>query len=247
MIKTFFNTHSYSEDEYIIIFFPHAGGSSHFYREAFLKTSSIIPCVFYDKPGSGDRFDKVFVSTFEELILDIQEFIKPFLTKKIILMGNSMGALIAYKLAEILEKMGKNINLLIVTSMESPKDFEMKVNQEPEWENFDSWLKHVEEVNEIKFEDIHHDIFKFFKSTLNNDFNILKSFKAEKVKISAPIWAFTGNQDYSISSQSVHLWQEYTSNLFHFHSFLGNHFFLIDNIEIILKSIINHLNSENYY
>lgn len=106
--------------------FPYAGGSSLAFRDVAKRLSSIADVVVLDYPGHGTRFGEKFADNMEELaqetarqiFIDMQQNACP----KCIFLGHSMGALVAYETAKMIEDVIMIDKLILCGSL--PPDME---------------------------------------------------------------------------------------------------------------------------
>lgn len=111
-----------------LFFFPFAGGTSQSYRQ-LIKSGEIMGCnIFaFELPGRGIRISETFNSNLNAIKEDCLTSIMPYLNKKMILLGHSMGAIIAFELLSVLETHSPNLqSSLIVSAANSPRRIKFK-------------------------------------------------------------------------------------------------------------------------
>lgn len=232
---------------------PHAGGTSHFYKGLKQYLPERIDPFFHDYPGHGRRSNKPLLTTMEEVVDDVITaagaagvFGKG---ETWAIFGHSMGARVAH--AVIAERLRKELSCpaLFFASGASPPSL-------PPTENFYSvhgtsaprrvsrlpvdlfWSRMAGYGNIPEELTKHPNIVDYFETLLRNDFSIIERHKPDTTPIDLPIHVFYGNRDRYVVS-SLDKWAEMSLSPPHYHSFDGNHFFVLKHLKSI-GEIIGH-------
>lgn len=88
--------------------FPHAGGSSSIYLKwnNVIENTSKLEIIPLEYKGHGYRMDEDFYNDFDEMVGDMLKSVldKLVLGDPFMIFGHSMGAYVAFKIANLLEK-----------------------------------------------------------------------------------------------------------------------------------------------
>ncbi|MDX3578136.1 thioesterase II family protein [Streptomyces sp. FL07-04A] len=102
-----------------LLVLPHAGGNAHNYAQWRELLSDDVRLLIGQYPGRGARFS-------EPLPRDIGELAEPVLrclpedTEDLVILGHSMGSLVAFEIARSLTRLGRPPRALIASSCRSP-------------------------------------------------------------------------------------------------------------------------------
>lgn len=88
--------------------FPHAGGSSSIYLKwnNVIENTSKLEIIPLEYKGHGYRMDEDFYNDFDEMVDDMLKCVSDKLVQgdPFMIFGHSMGAYVAFKIANLLEK-----------------------------------------------------------------------------------------------------------------------------------------------
>lgn len=214
-----------------------AGGNSYSYQ--FLK--ELLPDFEFlplELPGRGRRIKEPLLHNFQEAADDLLQQIS-LLQKpgRFVLYGHSMGAVLALKVAWMLEARYRGPAHLIVTGNPGPGVRNNKKRYELEGEALKAELRVIGGMPEEVLEN--QELFDFFAPVLRADFEVLE--KDEELAfhtVKTPIHAIMGSREEAV--EDIGSWQRYTSGGTTETVLEGNHFFIYDHAvrlaDIIRKS-----------
>ncbi|MDT3425814.1 external thioesterase TEII [Paenibacillus forsythiae] len=219
-----------------VICFPFAGGNSTSFRamsQFFCGTGWGVLAI--DPPGHGTNTENLLedldsmVSLYERTIHN--EVFKPF-----VLFGHSLGALVAYLLAQRLEKHGIIPSALILSAMGPPDVVRTMRSSLPDEELFDYIVglggMPSELINNIEFR-------KFIIPIFRSDYKALDQFiHTDQTPIRSPAYVFAGKEDTGCSPELLLGWKRWltSSEIFVFD---GGHMFVVEHPEAVAKKIIS--------
>jgi len=216
---------------------PFAGGSK--YSLGFLK--KVLPhnisCYFLEYPGRGTRIKENFADNIVEVVDDLYNKIAPLLNKPFALYGHSMGAKIAYLLAQRIREndMPNPLHLFIsgtdapsVPSKKSPKHLLPK----------DEFIIAVRELGGLPDEILaNQEMLEYFEPILRADFKLSESYGYKvKMPLKVPVTVMIGDQE-DMEEADVLEWQSETTIPITLHKLPGNHFFIYHDEKVIGKII----------
>lgn len=239
-----FITFKQQKNAYMRIFcFHYGGGSASIFRKWSKDILEEAELVAIQLPGREERFSEPLVNNISQVIDNLILNFKQYSDKPFILFGHSIGALIAFEFARILEKRKLvQTKHLIVSGTKAPQ---IPLKKQPIHNlpkaQFITELKKYNGIPDYIIED--DELISTFIPTIRADFSISETYNYLSAKLlSCPITALGGLNDNSFDSKDLIKWQKQTSNSFT-HKFLpGDHFF----INTSYKEVINIINQALY-
>jgi NADPH:quinone reductase-like Zn-dependent oxidoreductase/surfactin synthase thioesterase subunit/NADP-dependent 3-hydroxy acid dehydrogenase YdfG/aryl carrier-like protein len=229
--------------------FPYmAGGAYSFIDWADKLPESIEVCAI-QLPGREERLGEEAFDDIDNLVTTVSDVIMPLLDKPFAFYGHSSGAAMAFKLSHYLKN---NHNLLpeklflgawYAPHLASPFRILDKV-QDEDFESIPENLiyDHLRtlEIPETVLEDA--DLMNEMIPSIRADMMMGKNYvHAEKDPLECPITVFAGKNDSVFSFEQIKAWKNYTKENFTFKEVEGNHLFLNENKEVLLKMISEEL------
>ncbi len=221
--------------------FHHAGGSSIAFRgwqEKLARTG--IEVIAAEFPGRGRKMSEPVFKAMPEvtsaLFVDVR---REAAGAPIALFGISLGALVAYELAAMLEGAGNKVEHLVASSFCAPPLFR---TQKPEKlatktdEELTAYLRALGGTpEELLAEKEWRD---FFFAALRADFSLLDRHTfPDHPKLKCPITVIGATEDEDYPPHSMERWQEQTSGKFERNVVSGGHLYLVDEPEKALSII----------
>jgi medium-chain acyl-[acyl-carrier-protein] hydrolase len=154
------------------------------------------------------------------------------------LFGHSMGGNIAYALSQRRAKRGAPLARAIFVSAcappNSPKSHPLHMLPTDQLRNA---LRNYDPMG-FPF-DRNPDLWDIFEPIIRADFQLVETYAPQPGKIPIPLCAFSGVDDVIVPAQIIDGWRDAAGGLFAHHSLPGDHFFLRDHIEQIVKVVDN--------
>ncbi len=216
---------------------PFAGGSAVVFHPWPAGLPSLEVCAV-ELPGRGSRFSERPMSDLKRLVAALATGIMPYLDKPYALFGYSLGAVIAFELAQHLRHHALPAPVqLLVAARRAPHlaDIRPPIYNLPEAQ----FLREIHKYNGTPmtvFQD--PDLRALFLPVLRADFQITDTYICSADDpLDCPITAFGGLQDETVSQQALGEWGQYTRSHFALHMFEGDHFFLKSQQRSLLAAI----------
>lgn len=222
-----------------IVIFPHAGGSSSFYRTIIKESLEIRPR-YLEYPGHLLKMGEPLAGSLDELtdyLLKELFAIKNFFEDDITFFGHSMGGIVAYEAAR---KLCKNnnicVNRIVISAMLPKGEINIPVEIESTddmWnyfflmQNKKSDIRGDQELGEILFPVIKQDL------QLLKEYNECMEYTVCPLEIVKP-YIFIGKKDIASLCQ-YKKWQCFFREKCQYHTFDGGHFYLQEDIYSFLK------------
>lgn len=235
--KCFYNG---QKKNYDFLVFPYAGGTAqHFtYLNKYIPSNYRVH--FIELPGHGVRINEVFIEDFNTLISILFQELKKDIKKNIILFGHSLGAILAYEFsAKLKEELNVDVSLLVVSGFNPPHVFnELGLNiksSDPRDILLSNLEKHCAMPNQ---EVINPEILDIWEPIFRADIKLLENYRRkEPFLINSPLFCISGLDDSLISKAKFKEWRNYTNKDTVLKYYPGDHFFIKDSAEEIIKAI----------
>ena len=227
-----------------LICIPHAGGTAQFFN----RWLNVFPQEWKFKPlelgGRGRRQSEPPPVSIEQCVDDYFEQIKSTIeSMDYILWGNSMGAVISYELAQKVKyELGKEPLCFLATSMRAPhvqKD-KTKIFYNLSDDNLLKQLIKMLEPSSYTPEIVL--LMEEFLDVIRNDFRIVETFRSDlpSQPLQCPIHVIIGEKD-SINLPGAEMWKYYTNGKFTLDIVADGHFFMLNNLKVITKTLIQEI------
>jgi pyochelin biosynthetic protein PchC len=223
-----------------LIIFPHAGGSASFYRVwAFDLPMIDVRAVQY--PGREDRISDRFVSDLRELALGIGEALAPMADLPLVLLGHSMGAVVAYEVAKwLLYSRNASVHRLVVSSRSAPHRQRSSLIHLLDDEDLVAELVRLGGTPNMVFH--HPELRELVLPAIRNDFRLIETFRSRtRQLLDCPISAWIGDQDSNTTAEGARGWAELTRGIFELRVFQGNHFYIASHHQQLAQQILDYL------
>jgi len=211
-----------------LLCFPHCGGSASWYaplaRAAALGEAVDVVALQY--PGRQDRLAEPCLDSIAELRDAIVGELVGRLDRPFALFGHSMGAVVAYEVARILEhEQGRVPAALFVSGRRAPSTHrDERVHRGGDV----ALLKEVGRLAgtpSLLLDD--EDVHAMVLPALRADYKAIETYAWRPgPEPSCPVWALVGDADPLTTPQEAAAWRAHTSGPFERRVFPGDHFYL---------------------
>lgn len=225
-----------------LFLFPYAGGSSQIYRQWSKIAPDSLEICLIELPGHGRRFKEKCHLCLETLSEDLLESILPYLNKSFAFFGHSMGALIGYELAK---KLLIHYNIspahLFISAHRSPDCLieEAPLYDLPE----DILIQKLTELEGMPREIIENrELLEIILPVIRSDFRICETYIPQNhMPVNCPLTVICGINDNYASFPHMQNWYKYTTDTFEIIKVEGNHFYILENEQKIIRLITSAL------
>lgn len=201
--------------------FPHAGGGSAAHYRAWREVLPPFVALI------GLRPDTARYPGMEELIPELARMMDPYLKQPFAFFGHSMGALIAYELAQHLQSAGKPGPIKLYASAARAPHYRLNhvPPPDPSDEAFLAELRRLEGVPANVLDD--PAALGGLLLLLKADASFYRRYRyTPKDPLQTPIMTLGGETDPNITSEQLDGWRSHTQNRFEARRFEGGHFYL---------------------
>lgn len=222
--------------------FHFAGGSASTFRTwpALLaeRRPEIEVCAV-QPPGRENRLKEKPFSQVSALVDALIAPLRPDLDRPFALFGHSMGAIVAYELAQALTRLGVPPTHLLVSGRRAPGTVERyaPIHQAP---TDDALLRAIQQrygnLPELLLQDA--ELKAIYAPLLRADFTLVESYTPSTLApLPCPITAFGGASDPIATEAELNAWRTVTQSDFVLHLLSGGHFYLQDQSGPLLDRI----------
>lgn len=207
------------------LFLLHFAGGNCYSFQFMVPLLREFEVISLELPGRGKRMKEDLVRDFDSAAADLFQQLLPKITSpKFFLYGHSMGAYLALRLTNMLEKAGKFPACVVVSGNAGPGiEDEGKKRYLMDADEFKEELKTIGGVPDELLEN--EELFSFFEPVLRADFQIAEVNGMEnEPPIQAPLYAMMGSEEEKVAEISN--WGRFTKNAFKYEVLPGNHFFI---------------------
>jgi medium-chain acyl-[acyl-carrier-protein] hydrolase len=209
---------------------PYAGGGGAVFRQWPARLQGVAEVCPVLLPGREARFKEPAYTRMELLVAALHEAIAPFLDKPFALFGHSMGALIAFELARLLQsRRGLSPVRLFISGSRSPASSfaDANVHSLPDEEFLECLHHRYHAIPDAIREN--RELAEIVLPSLRADFELLETYRytgGEKLK--CPLTVYAGRDDDTVSLEEAPAWARYSeaTAAFRCRVLSGRHFFL---------------------
>ncbi|EAD7632590.1 thioesterase [Listeria monocytogenes] len=235
-----------------IICFPYAGSHTRVFTPLrnYLKENRISADVIeVDYAGHGRRFSETLIHSIQNNAVDIFKRLLPELNKvePVVLVGYSMGSLIAYEIAKLMLEQGIEVSRLLFMAATPPHKIEVSTES---YEDEDNFLKKCQTYGLIKEDQFKSkELRKLFLPALFNDitsvehYNLMNNYQRVTFDKKVAVSVFQGEMDETVSS--IEKWQELSDGQIAFYTYPAGHFFYYDCQEKLFADIYTALTDQS--
>lgn len=203
---------------------PFSGGNATSYRGLGPGFDGLTVSAF-ELPGHGRRMAEPLLDDCAPMVDDLLRQVRPLLHKPYLLFGHSMGALLAYLLAQRVRLEGlPTPRALIVSGGQAPARVTSRgwhLLPRPEF------LRVLSELGGCPPAILAEpELMDLYEPVLRADFAAMANYRhAPHEPFDFPVTALVGTQDH-VSEEEVRDWQQVTTQRLRLHRFPGDHFFI---------------------
>ena len=204
--------------------FGYAGSSDHAFSALAKAWPASIGFEQWVYPGRGSRQAEKFAGSLQQLAYRAAEKIAG--QHDIILFGYSLGALVAFETAQILQRHGHPALALVVGAMNAPH--QLRPSQHVHTMSQSELIKWMTDLGGTPPEILASPaLVAWFAPVIQADYALLDSYRPLlPTPLSCPIVAMYGEQDALTSHAEIAGWQKHTLASCRCARFAGGHFFL---------------------
>jgi pyochelin biosynthetic protein PchC len=224
-----------------LICLPHAGGAATYFAPLAAALSDSFDVVAIQYPGRQERLSEPCLDSIQVLAEAIVPELDPWLDRPFALFGHSMGAVVAFEVARVLEHdHGRVPAGLFVSGRRGPTTRRNEqfhkggdrslLNQVARLQGTPSWL----------IDD--HDVRQMMLPALRGDYKAIETYVWQPgPPLSCPIWAIFGADDPLTTEHEAAAWAAHTTGGFEVCAFPAGHFYLATHLSELAALLSDRL------
>ncbi|MEV3859222.1 alpha/beta fold hydrolase [Streptomyces sp. NPDC050095] len=228
-----------------LVLLPHAGGAASFFFPFSAALAEHADVLAIQYPGRQDRRHERLLTSVEELAHGTYQALRPWADRPLVLFGHSMGAVVAFEVARLLERAGDPPAGLIVSGRRPPHV------QRAERVHLLDDDRLLEEIRRLSGTDpgvfADADVLRMVMPAIRADYRAVETYRyrpdADGPALACPLSVLTGDSDPRVSVQEAAGWREFTSGPFSFRQFPGGHFYLTPRRDDVVRAITENLDN----
>ncbi|GGM84205.1 thioesterase [Longimycelium tulufanense] len=218
--------HTSGEDGLQLVCFPHAGGSASFFRPLSGALSPMVEVLAVQYPGRQDRRAERRLENISELADATFDALTSRLDRPTALFGHSMGAVLAFEVANRMEHRKGTVPVrLFASGRRAPSRYvEENVHQRDD-EALVAELRNLSgtDTRLLDDEEVRHMILPVLRS----DYKAVETYCCPPDRsVGCPITVLVGDADPRVARKDAEAWAEHTAAGLDLHIFSGGHFYL---------------------
>lgn len=222
-----------------LFFFPHAGGGASVFRPWGAALSHDIAAYVLQLPGREDRIFETPLDNMPEVLDQLAVRILALLDRPFAFFGHSMGSMICWELARRLRRdHGLTPRHLFVSGCGALHHRQSDGVHRHELSDPDlvDELRHMNGTPELVLKN--HELMEYVLPTCRADFALVENYRyVDGISLCCPASALGGDRDESVTARQLAGWAELTSGPVEVRMFAGDHFFIDDNRDEVVRII----------
>jgi surfactin synthase thioesterase subunit len=219
-----------------LVCFPHAGGSATFYYPVAQSLAPAIDVLAIQYPGRQDRHTEPAVDSVHTLADLVVEELVGWADRPLTLFGHSMGAMLAFEVANRLQRRGITPLGLFASGRRAPSTYRDEQVHRADDDGLIADMKRLSGTDEQVF--ANEDIMRMILPAVRSDYRAVETYRHRPgPPLECPITALTGDSDPQVTLGEVQAWAEHTAGRFRLRTFTGGHFFLNAHAPQVIREI----------
>ncbi|TMR01062.1 thioesterase [Actinomadura soli] len=219
---------------------PHAGGSAVFYRPWAKEINPAVEVHAVQYPGRADRMADALIADAHQVARLVAGAMAPLADRPIALFGHSMGAVLAYEVARLLQERGIAPVHLFASGARPPHDR----GDDRVSEGDDDAL--VEEMLKLGGTDAEAlrdpELRELVLPYVRNDFALIENYAHRAgARLAVPVTAIIGDADPHVTEEQAAGWSDVTDGPFALTVLPGDHFYLMERQRDVIARILRAL------
>lgn len=227
-----------------LICFSHAGGGAVGYRAWAAHLPPTVDLCAVRLPGRETRLREAAYTDWMVMVSELVDTLP--LDKPFAFFGHSMGALVAFEMARLLQKRG----------LPSPTHLFLSGRQAPQMPSKFGSLHHLPDEQFMhavgkKYGGIpdavlqHEELVELIRPILRADLTLVETYQhRDEPPLDCPIIALGGLED-APDRADLAAWRVHTSVEFNLHLFPGGHFYLEQQRNALLRTLLTYISEPN--
>ncbi len=220
---------------------PHAGGSAAFFHDWAHRFGEDVEVLVARYPGRHERIADPPPTRMEDLADALAGALRDFLDVPLAVFGHSMGASVGYEVAlRLLRLYGAPPTALLVSGRTPPQTRDVSLPDPGDAEAVLAEVRRLGGTDAGLLED--PDLRDLVLPAIVADFRVVAGYTPRPVvPLPCPVVAYVGDADPDIDAATMRGWAAATRGDFSLEVFPGDHFYLVDQREPLIRDIRSRL------
>lgn len=179
-------------------------------------------------PGRQDRRAEPLFEDVRKLAAAIAGALVPWAGRPWAFFGHSMGAIVAFETARLLEGRPGVAPLvrLIASGRRAPSTFRHETVHQRDDAGLIAELRQLNGTENEVFRD--EELLRLVLPAIRGDYRAIETYRGDpEARIGAPVSVFVGDDDPRVTLEEARAWEAHTEGGFELHVFSGGHFYLV--------------------
>lgn len=224
---------------------PYAGGSASTYLDwpaTVTGKAGVAEICAVQLPGRGARLTEPPLHDAGRVATEVAAAISANTDGPFALFGHSMGALLAYEIAQQLRRSGAPEPVALLVSGRRPPEYPEPYPDIRHLSDADLVLELDRRYGRLAATLSNADLRAAFVPAIRADFTICETYRPSSSEpLRHPIFAYGGTSDSDVTPDQLAGWRTYTTESFTMNTLPGNHFFLERRSDIFLRVLVRDL------
>jgi pyochelin biosynthesis protein PchC len=226
-----------------LLAFPHAGGSASFFRSWGTRLPPTVELTAVQYPGRLDRLREPCLDDVHQLADGVVTALRaqawPVPGRRVALLGHSMGAIVAFETALRLEALGIAPVATFLSSHPAPgRPLRHRLTEFTD-QSLIGELRRLGATPAVLIEG--PEARDVVLAGLRGDYRAVAGYQPSAGRLTTPIVGLVGDDDPDVSPDDMRPWTEVTAGPMTLHVFPGGHFYLIAELDAVLRTAVAHL------
>ncbi|MER7370080.1 thioesterase II family protein [Nonomuraea wenchangensis] len=219
-----------------VIVLPHAGGAASAYFKLSAALHPALDAHTVQYPGRQERRHEPPLTDVRLLAAGVADAL-PDDERPTLLFGHSMGALVAFELALLLERRGTAPHLLVASGRRGPSTYRDEWVHRRDPAGVAAELRKLNGTDPVFLQD--PELFEMVLPALRADYRAVETYKSDPdAAVGCPLVVFVGDDDPKTTVEEARAWQQNTTGRFDLRIFPGGHFYLDDQVAEVTDALV---------
>ncbi|WP_108832294.1 thioesterase II family protein [Actinomyces sp. Marseille-P3109] len=227
-----------------LVCFPFSGGSAQVFAPWNAKLSKDVGLWGVQYPGRGDRYAEAFACSVRDIGVAVAEEMSTLGLGDIVLLGHSLGGIVAYEAAVRLSTLGLAPRMLVVSSCSPPGVMLHRTLHSAPDEEFWATLAGLGGIDTQIVES--PELRDVLAPILRSDLGLHARYQPDVAlpQLQCPVLCYQASADPVVDVESLDDWAEVTTGSFELRRVEGDHFHAFDDASQLVSTIVGELKNK---